>query len=103
MGLIAKSLIIMRRIAIKTGNPESTRDMYKILKIFLIITIALLIAVVSFIVLAVLRSYNVYPFGQGLEQRTAWTQLFDTIRDVLLFTGDIMLINLFWNYVININ
>lgn len=93
----------MKRIAKKTCSPESTRDICKILVITVVIFLSTFIKITSFIVLAILRSLKVDPFGHGLEQREAWTAVFITVVNFFLFISYLMLIKVFWNYVINVN
>ena len=57
----------------------------------------------SFIVLAFLRADDYGPFGEDKGQRDAWSCLFAAISLVFLFIANLILLNLFWGYVINVN
>ena len=68
-----------------------------------LMTSATVIDFLSFIVLAILRINVVWPFSSHTGQRDSWTCIFQTIITVLLFAADLILIQIFWNYVINVN
>ena len=101
--LLFTALHIMSRNAKKTMNTQGTQDVCKITVAAILITLAILARAVSFIVLAFLREEDYGPFGHDLGQRDAWSCLFATISLFLLFFANLILLNLFWGYVINVN
>ena len=74
--LLFIAISIMRANANKTGNSEGTRDVYKILISALLITVAIIIDFLSFIILALLRYKKISPFDNKTDQRDSWTCVF---------------------------
>ena len=71
--------------------------------ITILLTLAVTIYFVSFLVLAALRKRKVYPFVPGSDQRDAWLCLFDVPVVILIVISYLSLIRIFWGYVINVN
>ena len=67
IGLIIKSLKIMKKMSIETGNDQALRDFNTILTITILMSLAIGIRVICYILLATLLSFNVYPFGADLD------------------------------------
>ena len=93
----------MKKSASKTGNKDATRDVCMIVLSAALMTAATVIDFGSFIVLAILRYNVVWPFSSDTGQRDSWTCIFQTSITFLLFAADLILIQIFWNYVINVN
>ena len=93
----------MKKSACKTGNKDATRDVCMIVLSAALMTAATVIDFGSFIVLAILRYNIVWPFSSDTGQRDSWTCIFQTFITFLLFAADLILIQIFWNYVINVN
>ena len=101
--LMFVSLRIMRTHAIKSGKTKGTRDICKIFTAGILLVATTSTRIVSFIILAVLEIKKYGPFGQEIGQREAWTCVCTTISVILLFVANLILLNLFWGYVINVN
>ena len=101
--LLFIAIRIMRASALKTGNQDATRDVCMIVLSAALMTAATVIDFGSFIVLAILRYNSVWPFLSHTGQRDSWTCIFQTIITFLLFAADLILIQIFWSYVINVN
>lgn len=103
LSLMFIAIRIMRASANKTGNANATKDVFMIVLSAALMTSAVVINFLSFIILAILRYKGVAPFRSQTGQRDSWTCVFQTIITFLLFTADLILIRIFWSYVINVN
>ena len=97
--LILKSTSIMKKIARKKGNPDSTRDIIYITVIGVLCFLAFCIEFIGFLIATVLVATDaITP-----KNRDSAGSVANASVSLILFIAYTLLIRIFWQYVININ
>ena len=97
--LIWKATRIMQRIALKRGNPESTKDIFYITMVGVLCFLAFVTEFFGFLIVQILRAAETITYLDKVAARS----LVAGGTTLILFAAYTILINIFWQYVINMN
>ena len=89
----------MKRIARKKGNIESTRDIKYITIIGVLCFLAFCVQFIGFLITTILFATKTITD----KNRTSTESLYTCVTASILFVAYSILIQIFWQYVININ
>ena len=90
--LIWKATRIMQRIAIKKGNPESTKDIRYITIVGVLCFLAFCNEVIGFLTVQILKATGTITFADKVAAR----DLYSSGTTLILFLAYTILINIFW-------
>ena len=97
--LIWNSTRVMKRVAVSQGNPESTQNISSITIVGVLCFIGFAIHTLGYLSVTILSSLNFLDDDNVVTVRC----LYRSAANVVLLVAYLILINIFWTYVLNIN
>ena len=97
--LIWRATRIMQRIAKNQGNPESTKDIRYITAVGFLCFVGFSIYFLGYLAVTILNAFKLIDSNSAITIRCFYM----AATSMSLFAAYIILINIFWTYVININ